>query len=66
MLVEYIDKSTDVSDIMLSISIECDDILPTMMLCMLSDIGESCLECGSPTPIYHMMHDSDRITELLL
>ncbi len=66
MLLEIVKKSCYIIDIMLSVSIECHDILPSIMYCLLANECKTCLERCSSTTIDDMTGEEESISELSL
>ncbi len=65
MFFEKVGKSPNISDIMLSIRIERDDIFPSEMQCLLTHECKSRLKSSSCSTIDHMPEKKYSLTELI-
>lgn len=59
---ECLDEFVHISYIMLSISVKCHEIFPTILGSILSDILKSCLECRSGPTVGDMMDEVDSVS----
>lgn len=61
---EHFEKWVHISDIMLTICIECDNKFPIMIMSISTNIDKSCLKCRSSSSINQMMNIYDFLSEM--
>lgn len=66
MRLKHFEESVYIIDIMLSICVECDYKIPTMVMSIATNIGKSCLECCSSSSINQVMNIYNFLPKMLL